>query len=444
MNTSWRPEYAVRWREGMFLLPAHYQLTDRRTEFLLARRFAASQPLAWGVIRQQLDVTQLGSGFFRVLEIEAILPDGLYVHHVQAPVAEAAPLERTPPVLEIKIEEKSDTVQTVWLAVPLASPNPTDESENHRYRDTEFSIMEPSSEESQPISLLAPNISLHLGDPPSRFAAIPIAKVSFKAEGFCLEPYLPPQLLIRRDCPIFDMLLGVVTNIRNTTTALVHREEELHRQDQDGRFDSLLIPLGHLPMLETLLFTESVSPLMLFGALANLYGSICSTGHQTIPRRFEYDHYDPQRCFTELVEELQLELEIRVPKRHLEILFTRQEGVFSLEYRHLPESGTIVIGVTKRSGSDSEKVGSWIKNAVIGYRDDIESLQQRRTTGMNRKPVTDTGALIFARNQLFWELAIDRRSDDKGPLQIVGAPEMSEQVRPAYISLLKPVNQSAQ
>jgi type VI secretion system protein ImpJ len=443
MKTNWQPEYAVRWHEGMFLLPAHFQMTDRRNDFLLVRRFAEAMPFAWGVIRQQLDVSQLGSGIFRVLEMEAVMPDGLYVQYSQPVSSESVSAGQAEPILEIKLaslQEIPDTQQTIWLLVPFALSHPADDFENLRYRELEYSLQDPSTEEYQPIPVLAPNLSLFLGDPPpSRFAALPIAKVSFRAEGFYLHDYEPPQLLIRRNNPIFELLLDLVTTIRNRAAALIRLDEELPDNERSLYFDpreilsGLLMPL---PMFETLLFSEGVSPLYLFGALSGWVGSLCSIGHLTIPKRIDYDHSDPLRCFTAQVEAILHEIELRIPTQYREIPFTHTaEKQFSLVSKRFVV-GTLILGVAIRSGTEEDKVIRWFEQAVIGFENEIESLKLRRSVGAARKQTHKTDLFTLSRRMLFWEVTITEIPLTEESLCVVGITESERISCPAGIYLI--------
>ncbi|MDR1140490.1 MAG: type VI secretion system baseplate subunit TssK [Planctomycetaceae bacterium] len=443
MKTNWQPEYAVRWHEGMFLLPAHFQMTDRRNDFLLVQRFAAALPFAWGVIRQQLDVSQLGSGIFRVLEMEAVMPDGLYVRYSQPTPSEIFPAGQAEPILEIKLaslQEIPNTEQTIWLLVPFALSNPTDDFENLRYRELEYSLQDPSTEEYQPIPVLAPNLSLFLGDsPPSRFAALPIAKVSFRAEGFYLHDYEPPQLLIFRNSPIFKMLLDLVTTIRNRAAALIRLDEELPDNERSLYFDPRTILsglLGPLPMLETLLFSEGVSPLHLFGALSGWTSSLCSIGRLTIPKRIDYDHSDPLRCFTLQVEAILREIELRIPTRYREIPFIRtEEEQFSLASKRFV-SETLILGIAIRPGTEENKVIHWFEQAVIGFENEIESLTLRRSVGAARKQTHKTDLLALSRRMLFWEVTLPEIPSTEEPLCVVNITESERISCPAGIYLI--------
>lgn len=425
---GWKPEYAVCWHEGMFLLPAHFQLADRRNDFLLAKRFSAASPLAWGVIRSALDVSQLGVGLFRVLEIEAVLPDGLYVHC-------DSPLE----ISLAELAESPNTEKTIWLTVPIASPNPVGDSENKRFLETEFPLQDPSTEEAQSIPLLAPNVMLFLGDPPSRFSALPLAKVSFQAEGFTLHEYVPPQMLIRRENPIFTLLLDLVTTIRNRATALIRQNEEMSEEERTLRFEPrLLLPglLGHLPMLETLLFSESVHPLFLFGSLSNLAGSLCGVGHLTIPRRIEYDHLDPLRCFTEQIDEILREMEKSIPTQFHEIPFSQTGERFSLAANRLPADETLLLGVAMKHGTDESKLVRWFEHAVIGFQSEIESLIHRRSVGAERKQTRSQGLFALSKRLLFWEVKRTELLQADDPFCVIGANETDQMSRPAGIYLM--------
>src|SRR6266568_4617056 len=72
---------AVQWHEGMLLAPQHFQLQTQRQETLLHYHSAAIAPFLWGVRHVEIDSVMLVDGVFRVLELEAVMPDGLVVAH---------------------------------------------------------------------------------------------------------------------------------------------------------------------------------------------------------------------------------------------------------------------------------------------------------------------------------------------------------------------------
>src|ERR1043166_458968 len=65
----------------MLLAPQHFQQSSRRLEMLAQYGALLALPYCWGVRRLSLDTKLLPAGTFRVLDLEAILPDGSVVTH---------------------------------------------------------------------------------------------------------------------------------------------------------------------------------------------------------------------------------------------------------------------------------------------------------------------------------------------------------------------------
>ena len=73
------PLRPVRWREGMFVRPHHFQQFDL---YLEARQIAYHQALVgngWGVVRMELAEDLLANYTFEVKSLRAVLPDGTLV-----------------------------------------------------------------------------------------------------------------------------------------------------------------------------------------------------------------------------------------------------------------------------------------------------------------------------------------------------------------------------
>lgn len=75
----------------------------------------SSNPFHWGVRRLKIDPVLLVSGKFRILELEAILPDGLIVEHGHLDDTSA---------LEIELEEFAEDIRTT----PIDPPRPSGKS----------------------------------------------------------------------------------------------------------------------------------------------------------------------------------------------------------------------------------------------------------------------------------------------------------------------------
>jgi type VI secretion system protein ImpJ len=71
----------VEWFEGMLLSPQHFQLLSGRLDSLVAWQTLAAAPFGWGVRRVVFDHGLLPAGLVRVLELDAILPDGTAISY---------------------------------------------------------------------------------------------------------------------------------------------------------------------------------------------------------------------------------------------------------------------------------------------------------------------------------------------------------------------------
>src|SRR5690242_141009 len=72
---------AVQWHEGMLLAPQHFQQQDQHHEALLHFHLQRAVPFHWGVSRLEYDRTRLVAGTFQLREVEALLPDGLFLSY---------------------------------------------------------------------------------------------------------------------------------------------------------------------------------------------------------------------------------------------------------------------------------------------------------------------------------------------------------------------------
>src|SRR5262245_40941216 len=81
MNRARDLPAAVQWHEGMLLAPQHFQQLAFRQEELLHYHTRLASPFHWGVQSIRIDMSLLGQNIIRVLEVDAVMPDGLVVSH---------------------------------------------------------------------------------------------------------------------------------------------------------------------------------------------------------------------------------------------------------------------------------------------------------------------------------------------------------------------------
>ena len=103
----------VAWKDGMFLLPQHFQQEARHTESALRQLLLGTQPLGWGVVDLSLDQQALVEGRVELLSCRAIWPDGTPYH--------APSVDPTPPPLSIPSSTMTRRFD-VYLTLPARRP----------------------------------------------------------------------------------------------------------------------------------------------------------------------------------------------------------------------------------------------------------------------------------------------------------------------------------
>ncbi|MFB3132181.1 MAG: type VI secretion system baseplate subunit TssK, partial [Rhodothermales bacterium] len=103
---------AIAWHEGMMLAPQHFQQLTRRQEALLHFHAMTMAPHHWGVRVLNVDRVLLVRGLLRMLDLEAILPDGLVLTHIARQGSADLEVDLTPHAEALK-----EGALTVHLAV---------------------------------------------------------------------------------------------------------------------------------------------------------------------------------------------------------------------------------------------------------------------------------------------------------------------------------------
>src|SRR5215472_10045823 len=175
---------AVQWHEGMLLSPQHFQLTARRTEALTGYLLEAAAPFCWGVRRLQIDSSLLLEAIFRIVELEAVLPDGLLV--VYPASDDEAQLE-----LDLKSLELDPRLASVTVHVAVAARTEYAASSGglRRYLSAEGKsvVDENTGDNELAVPRLRPALSLHVTSSPvhspsSKYVSLPLARIGFRDE----------------------------------------------------------------------------------------------------------------------------------------------------------------------------------------------------------------------------------------------------------------------
>src|ERR1700741_3203370 len=194
MNAYEIPD-AIQWYEGLLLTPQHFQQLSSRHEALVQYGTALMAPFSWGIRRFKHHAISLPAGKFRVLELEAVMPDGLVVVHGFASGRDD--------VLEIDLSKYADQMSYRGALVHVAVAAQQREGTNGdiaRYESFKDGPIgdQVSAGKSYSIHRLKPRLSLHVGDKvPNGYVGFPIARVIQRDSSFTLdETFIPPLLAV--------------------------------------------------------------------------------------------------------------------------------------------------------------------------------------------------------------------------------------------------------
>ncbi|MBT5655010.1 MAG: type VI secretion system baseplate subunit TssK, partial [Alphaproteobacteria bacterium] len=209
----------VQWAEGALLTPQHFQHLTRCWRLESSYYLNYMSPFYWGVTGFKYDEALLVSGKFRILEIDAILPDGLVISSTGT--SETA--------LELDLKAISDQMVekplTIYLAVPAYRPNEANVSGDFpRYHSVEGkpSINDETGEGAVSIPELKPILSLVPSNEalPPRYVSIPLVQAQYKDDAFTLTPFIAPRLYLEQESTLGQIISPILKQLREKAAFL--------------------------------------------------------------------------------------------------------------------------------------------------------------------------------------------------------------------------------
>lgn len=388
---------AVQWHEGMMLSPHHFQQTAIRNEMLLNYHLSMTAPFHWGIRRLQIDQTLLIDGTFRILDLEAVMPDGLLVHYGEEDT-QSLEIDLTP-----YIDELSQNPVAVHLAVPVQrTGSAAVKGTLPRYDSAEGMPVADENTGSDEMSLprLLPRLNLLITDTPSaKYTAIPLARVVYKNEAYSLSDYIPPTLLTSPKTPLWQLCSEISQRIREKAVFL---SEKLTAPDSPIKGPKaietkLLIQnlVSSLTPFEALLNTGVSHPFQIYLWLSSLVGNLSGLVLGAVPPVLKaYDHNNLKVCFIQAKEFLFRMIDEGILESHTAIMFELDNGVFSLKLKEEWIQRTLIIGVQTRPGTTEREMLAWMEECLIGSEPTIESMRERRILGARRKRIDSDDELV--------------------------------------------------
>lgn len=386
---------AIQWHEGMLLAPQHFQQMSVRGEELVAYHALTASPFHWGIRHLKIDPVQLVSGVFRVLELEAVLPDGLVVSHVQGDGE----------TLEIDISDMQTVLSTgpmpVFLCVPVRRLGKrATRGDLPRYHEANGLPVadEQTGEGEMEIPRIRPRLSLQVTDTlADKFVGLPLAKVMVQEEAFTLANFVPPQLSVTRVSVLGEMCQTLATRLREKAVYLAERARTPLGQSDRPMMQQVQTSLhglvAGLPSFEAILKTDSSHPYPLYLSLCTIVGHMTAVGGAMVPPSLPgYDHNDPKTCFT-AAHDFVIQMLDRISEAYTALPFSEADGVFMLKLEPEWCDEDLTIGVRAKPEMTEADVIAWMEAALIGSESVLNPMRERRVLGAPRHRIDREKAL---------------------------------------------------
>jgi len=292
----------MRWKEGMFLRPQHFQQYDLYLESREVSRFQALESCDWGLLGCEIDSDSLNNFVFKLDAFSAVLPGGTLVDVPENAAVASRPFEthmtEVGRPLDVKIGVRGSEGR-----------GPQTRAEGEATGDTRYLAAEQevydidAGRDPVPQERLVYNLRLFFGDEPTDgYEAIPLARLV--RTGDIGNPvkhdpaFSPPALIVAASPVLMEAARAVVERL-----TLVLRDLAQQRGGHDPEPLILYYGLsGSLPVLKEMVQDGTVHPRRLYHELVRLAGALYyrekeGRSAEEIPN---FDHAAPAPIFTHL------------------------------------------------------------------------------------------------------------------------------------------------
>lgn len=421
----------VQWSEGMLLSPQHFQQNDIQWQAMLHQRLLGLTPNAWGLRHLQLDATRLADGVVRVIECDAVMPDGLPLAYR----AMTAGFELSVTVEARFAADGAPAPVRVYLAIPPRSgaldvPSTTirryENLPGRKTLDEVTGIGDVVVERQRARFELFSEKDL-----PSGYHALQLLEVVRDAYGaVALTSYHPP--MFRIGASAFLGAQGLQQQFAALRNDMWEKLRELAGTGVDDAPESVAV-LGEearmhlrvareiaacLPLVDTLLFDPLSSPAQAWSAMAQIVGRMAAVGGN--PRPLAMDPYRHADCYP------QFQSALAFVKRKLSLINTDWdspefirvgEGTYE---RRLPEDSpqTVYLELRTREGQSANDLQAWLSEARIASEDLLPVLRQRRLPGASVRVLSarEVAGLGLRANALICAVTSQRLEMPQGPV----------------------------
>ncbi len=382
----------VSWKDGMFLLPQHFQQAERSLEATLHQQIFGPQPLCYGVLEMALHEPALLEGRVELLHCRALWPDGtpISIPDLDAPPP-AAPLPGGGVASSVDVFL---TIPARRAQVPLVAPSAA--RKDARFVEQAVDIADDVNPTAvQTIEVAVKNVRLVVGaDGLEGLIALKLAELERNTDGVwrLRRDYVPPcslisaaPVLLRK---VLEFLSRANTRAEELTAQRRLRGEALEFSAADLLNFWLLHTLNsHLPRLRHLCNVPGIAPQRLYEELLGLFGALLAFSPGASRDAPPYRHEAIGECFAALLAQLYELLGYIARARYTLIALKQNRNAWDgrIEDSHLLEAAHFYLVATgDLPRSEFERLSSACK---VADSNRVESLARTANPGLALVPV---------------------------------------------------------
>ncbi len=397
---------AINWHEGMMLLPHHFQQNNIRTENLVHYQAQALHPFPWGVLLFEYDRSALINGVVRILELEAIMPDGLEISYDYKEDERELKLD-----LNTLTDQFDSNEITVHLAIAaFHSAQVSIDGELTRFYSIEGqSVTDDNTGDNEVrIPRLKPQLILMVSDnPPKKYVSLPLIRLRLDDEAFINDNYIPPLLRVKMSSPLGEIVNSLVQKLREKAMYIAEKVRNSSAiSDLTQILDmklTILALTAEIPYIESILSSNRVHPFELYQSLCSVLGKLAIISPGLIPPILPpYQHLNIKKQFDQLRDYINHYIEEGISEAYSHTNFKFDNGLFFHIFFAEWFGKTLILGIKRKKEQTEQEVAAWLEQSLIGSESIIKSLREKRILGVERKRVTPTDELIGARNMIYF------------------------------------------
>lgn len=380
----------IYWHEGMLLSQHLFQQNDLRNFLIRSKQLSLISHYHWGIVSLSIDNNALSNNLFRIDNIVAVFPDGLYFEYTANTKAGLNPLE-------LNLENIADKELMVSLAIAKLTCHTSPLSGNKpRFYSIEGELVHDENFEGNDISVprLVPNVFLHIGSIlPEGCIGFPIAYIEKINDNFYLTNWTPPCFYISKNSFIWKQCSELIILFRdklNILNAKLLNSEGMISLDTRQLLMQLVMIVTPF---EAMLYSDEIKPYELFRELSRLLGGVLvlsintSASEYILPPVPTYNHKDIDSCILPLISSINKCL-ASIDSGYIIVRFNKREHFF---YKYITQQDIdishdkkLCIGVSGSKLSEMQDIVNWMKKAVIVSDFALDSIRFKRTHGAVR------------------------------------------------------------